>query len=487
MRLFDILVAPRFASSGSAHWWLVGLHGLFVAGAIACGIAISGARGQQLALVIYAFGAAMLAMWLAALLLVARDGRRLGLPGVTRNSAWATCTYVLAIVAAPALLIGALGGDVTMAILFPALAMSASMAYVLLPLVIASWLGVLPAVYIGLHNAFHVPSPFDPRFQHWAWLALAILAVVDVIRWRQILRGDGDDDSIWRKTMLVQMRGNLFGKWGSIDQRWAWRCSGNKPTAVDFRSVASGNPAKAIEVSLGGWYLPQTLGSRLSSLARVILPMLLFIPLMWLMNIGREQTLHKVWTIIGVSGGLWVGLFGGAMLSLMTAALLQRRWKHHSGMALLALLPGIDGGQPARHLVRAVFIKPAITFTVLWLCMLVPALVLRSGPMALLLSTLLMGGMAALMFAAVLMLMAGRPMRTFTKVVLFILVLVLINVSAIVGVVTPITKLGSWGQYAQWLAALAWLALIAWATWRSGKAWRALQSRPHPFLANPPQ
>lgn len=486
MRLLDILVAPRFASSGSAHWWIVGLHGLFVAGAIACGIAIPGARGQQLALVIYAFGAAMLTMWLAALLLVARDGRRLGLPGVTRNSAWATCTYVLAIVAAPALLIGALGGDVTVAILFPALAMSASMAYVLLPLVIASWLGVLPAVYVGLHNAFHVPSPFDPRFQHWAWLALAILTAVDVIRWRQILRGDGDDDSIWRRTMLVQMRGNPFGKWKSIDQRWAWRRSSNKPTAVDFRDVNPARPAKAIEVALGGWYLPQTPGSRLASLARVAVPVLLFVPLMLFMNLGRNHSLHKAWLLAGVSGGLWLGLFGGMMLAMMTGALLQRRWKHPSDMALLALLPGIDGTHAAPHVARAAFTKPAIAFVLLWLCLLVPAVMLHGGPLALLLATLTMAGMAMPAAAAVLMVLAGRPMRTFATVLLGVAVMVLINTSAIFAVVTPITKLGAWATQVQWLLLLAWLAMLAWAAWRTRTAWRVLQSRPHPFLANAP-
>ncbi|MBS0381282.1 MAG: hypothetical protein JSR56_02515 [Proteobacteria bacterium] len=487
MRILDILAAPKFAGSRASRWWALGFFVLMAAGAMAGGIAIRDPRSTQLALFIYSFGAGFLTMWLAALLLVARDGRRLRLPGVVHNAACSMCFLVLAIVAVPAVVVAATGGDIATAILFPALAIAACLGYMLLPLVIGGWLGFIPALYIGLRNAFHVPSPFDPRFQHWAWLVLAILVVVDVVRWWQILRDDRDGDGIWSRTMLSQMRGSMCkGGWWSIDQRWAWRRAGNKKTAVDFREVGPAKPAEAIQVALGGWYVPQTLASRTGSLTRVILPTLLVIPVMLFMNIGHEHSLRKAWQIIGVTGGLWVGLFGGAMLALMTIAVLQRRWKHHAGMALLALLPGIEGGHSASYIARAVFTKPAIAFVVLWLCMLVPAVVLHSGPMALLLCTLIMAGMASLAATAVLLAMAGRPLGVPAAAILGIVVLVLINVSAVIGIVTPVTKLGTWATQAQWLVVLVWFALIASAAWRATLAWRTLQHRPQPFLANAP-
>lgn len=101
-----------------------------------------------------------------------------------------------------------------------------------------------------------------------------------------------------------------------------------------------------------------------------------------------------------------------------------------------------------------------------------PALVLHSGPIALLLSTLIMAGMAALKATSVLMVPADKPPS----------VLVMINVSAVIGIVTPIAKPGAWAPRMQWIAILIWRALIAWAAWRSIKAWRTLQHRPHPFL-----
>ena len=58
--------------------------------------------------------------------------------------------------------------------------------------------------------------------------------------------------------------------------------------------------------------------------------------------------------------------------------------------------------------------------------------------------------------------------------------------AAVIGTVTPVTKLGAWAPQAQWLAVLVWLALLGWAAWRSGKAWRTLRQRPQPFLANAP-
>lgn len=490
MRILDVLAAPKFAGSRATRWWATGFFLLMSAGAIAVGYItarkIPDPRSIQLALFVYSFGAGIPSMWLVTLLLAARDARRLGLPGIVHNSAYSMWFYALAIVAAPAIAVAIVGGNVATAVLFPALAVAACLAYMLLPVVIAGWFGVLPALYIGLHNLHLVPSAFDPRFQHWAWLALATLLVIDVIRWRQFLHADGNDDGIWSRTMLSQMRGNMFGKWASIDQRWAWRRSGNKPTAVDFREVGSAKPVKTIEVSLGGWYVPQTLASRLGTAARVILPALLFIPLMLLMNMSHEHSLRKAWQIIGVSGGLWIGLFGGAMLAFMTWALLQRRWKHHAGMALLALLPGIEGGHAAPHVVRAMFTKPAVAFVVLWLCMLIPALVLHSGPMALLLVSLLMAGMAAIMVTAVLTAVAGRPSGTFATAAVGVVVLVMVCATAILSIITPLAKLGTWGVQAQWLVVLAWLALIGWAAWRSGKAWRTLRQRPQPFLANAP-
>lgn len=490
MRILDVLAAPKFAGSRATRWWATGFFLLMAAGAIAVGYITAkktpDQRSIQLALFVYSFGAGIPSMWLATLLQAARDARRLCLPGIVHNSAYSICVYALAIVAAPTVVVAASGGNIATAILFPALAIAACLAWLLLPLVVAGWFGIVPALYIGLHNLHLVPSPFDPRFQHWAWLALAILVVIDVLRWRQFLRADGNEDGIWSPTMLSQMRGNMFGKWALIDQRWAWRRSGSKPTAVDFREVHPAKPVKAIEVSLGGWYVPQTLASRLGTAARVILPALLFIPLMLLINVGHEHSWRKAWQIIGVSGGLWVGLFGGMMLAFMTWALLQRRWKHHAGMALLALLPGIEGGHAAPHVVRAMFTKPAVAFAVLWLCMLIPALVLHSGPMALLLASLLMAGMAAIMVTAVLTAVAGRPPGTFATAAVGVVVLVMVCATSILSIITPLAKLGAWAPQAQWLAVLVWLALIAWAAWRSRKAWRALRQRPQPFLVNAP-
>jgi hypothetical protein len=116
--------------------------------------------------------------------------------------------------------------------------------------------------------------------------------------------------------------------------------------------------------------------------------------------------------------------------------------------------------------------------------MLVPVAVLQRGPLALLLCTLIMAGMAALMALAVLTVFVGRPLGTFTLVGLGVLVLVLINVSASIGIITHASVPGAWMVRAQWLVALVWLVLIAWATWRARQAWQTLRRRPQPFLAN---
>lgn len=485
-RLMDIFIAPRYATSAVARWTSAGFFVVFAVAAVAIGIAFShDPKARFGALLCYTSGVALVWwLWLSSLLLLARDGRRLGLPHVGRDSAYAVCLYACAMVLAPALLTAASGGNVAAAVLFPALAIVGSLGWMLLPRWLAMWLGFVPAIYIGLHNAFHVPSPFDPRFQHWAWLALAVLAAIVVIRWRQMARGEDNDDSRWSSAMILQMRRHAVSRdWWSIDRNWAWRRSRSRKIEVDFRGLGAANPAKAIRVALGGWYVPQSWRTRAGALTRAVLPMLLFIPLMVFMNMGREDSLRKVWKVIGISGGLWIGLFGSAMLALAIAALVQRRWRGSADVGLLALLPGLGGAAATAHVLRATFSGPAIAFVALWLCMLAGLAMTASSLFAALLATLFVAEMAALMAMAVLQAMAGDGMRLAVKIAIGVILLVLTDA----GFMLALVSRGQVPAAMDGVVVLAWLVLVAWTAWRGWHAWRLLESRPHPFLANSSQ
>lgn len=486
MRLIDIFAAPRYATSVVARWTSAGFFVAFAVAAVAIGIVSHDPKARFAAVTCYTFGVAIVWwLWLSSLLLIARDGRRLGLPRVGRDSAYAVCLYASAMVATPALLAAASGGNAAAAVLFPALAIAGSLAWMLLPRWLAMWFGFMPAIYIGLHNGFHAPSPLDPRFQHWAWLALAMLATMVVLRWRQLARGEDNDDSRWSSAMILQMRRHAVKRdWCSIDRNWTWRRS--RTIDVDFRSVGTTNPAKAIRVALGDWYVPQSWRSRIGALTRVVLPLLLFIPVMVLVNIGRENSLHKVWKVIGISGGLWIGLFGSAMLALAIAALIQRRWRGSADVGLLALLPGLGGAAATAHVLRAAFRGPAIAFVALWLCMLAGIALTAPSLIAALLATLFVAEMAALMVMAVLQAMAGVRMRLAVKLAVGVVLIVLLDAGFTLAFASSAqTSLAIEGI--EGVLVLAWLVLVAWTAWRGWHAWHLLQRRPHPFLTDPPQ
>lgn len=486
MRILDILVAPRYAIARSTQWIIAVLYILATGAGIAFARVAPDPHAEFIAVMFYAFAVGILWWgWLARLLLVARDGRRLVLAQVVRASALAACSYALLSVGVPALLAWVNAGNVAIAVLYPALAVVTCVAWLLLPRWLAMWFGFVPAIYIGLHNAHFVPSPVDPRFQHWAWLALMVLVVVDVVRWRQMLHGD-DDDGSWHSTMLLQFARMKTGcsLW-SIERDWAWRRPSGKKTAVDFRGIKPADPARAIRVVLGGWYVPQTVQARVATAARVVLPLLLFIPVVLLIDVSRADAMWKVWKIIGISGGLWIGLLGAAMLALGIAAMLQRRWRSGADMAVLALLPGLGGVRANEHLLRAACRGPIVAFVVLWLCMLVGIVLTVASPVAVLLATLFVVEMAALMAMASLRTMAGMRMRLAMKIALGVVLIVLTDTGFTLAFTESSAQWAAASVFT-WLTTLAWFGLVCWTAWSTSRAWRALQRRPHPFLANTP-
>ena len=481
-----ILAAPRFANSIATAWMAGAMFGLCAATALAIGTWLPGQRAQLVALMVYAMGAAILwATWLPGLLLVARDGRKLGVPGSVRINALATIAYVVLTVALPVVVVAATGGDLAAAILFPGLGVTAGLAFALSPRWIASSLCFVPAVYIGLHNTFHIASPFAPGFQHALWIVLVVGVIADCVRWNILLRQASNDFTGWGSTLLMQIRHNaVSGNWISGNQCSAWRQPTGQKTGVDLRGIGPNHSAKALEVALGGWYVPQTWVSRVRSLARVVLPALLFIPIMLLMNLGHSA--RALWHVFGMTAGLWIGLFGGAMLTFGSAELVQNRWRSRSDTALLALLPGLgNSAQASDNLVRAIFAKPALGMVMVTACLLAPMPFLHLGFAAAVMGIAMEVDFAAIGAFAILRILLGRPLGTLPKFGFGLLLVVLADVSGTLAFMTPTAKWGAVLRLEWWLVA-AWLALGVWVILRIRVAWHALQRRPHPFLPNTP-
>lgn len=495
------MVAPRLARIVLAPWrtapdstrWLA--YGLFIPAALAA-IALSGAtlafparagmaHAGELALFCYALGLGCLwFLWLSALPLAARDGRRLRVPGVFGDAVASLWAYALLGAAAPALIAAVFGGNVVLAFQLPAIAIAASLAVLLSPRWLATLLACMPAASLGLRGVLDLPTLRDPSFAGWAWATLAVLLAFAAAGWRGLVRSEDNDDTGWSSTMILQTRRTFSeNDWWALDRNWSLRRSAGHRAAVDFRAIGPTAPGRAIRVVLGGWYLPQTRIGRLNTCARMVLPILLIIPLLWLINMGHPGSLRRAAGMVGIESCLWIMLFGIALLALALLAILKRRWRSASDLAILALLPGLDGARGAALLARTVFMPPAVAFGAAWLALLVAAALLRLGWMPIVFATIFEAGAAALTVTLALQVWTGQTLRLTTKAILGVVLLALINTSAVVVLVAPAHH-GPALVFLPPLLVLAWSALIVWVLAHAVRAWRVLRRRPHPYLAN---
>lgn len=490
MNITTTLLAPWRSTPRQSAWALLAIFGICSVVGLAASIAIHDAEGNVFAVMFYCLGA--FAVWgfgMPWLALLARDARRLCIPGIAGNTALSAVIYGVLTVAIPTLLEGALGRNMPVTALLCALAVTGGLAIMLLPRWAGSMMGLLPAAYVTLHYALHIPSPLDPRFLHWGTPLLVLLLATDIVCWRRLLRSETPTTFGWGTATIFQLPSSTFPGGGLANMQWAWGQSAKRPAQVDLRKVGPHAPTATIQVALGGWYVPQTVVARLRTAGWLAIAILGVGAIMLLVNLGQmhEPVWHKVLVILGVSIGLWVGLFGAMMLTFVTMAVLQRRWQREAELALLALLPGLGRDAPVcRSLVRASLVKPAIVFALLWGFMAATTLPMHLGFTSIVLLGLIEAGAACVTAAMALRTFAGRPPGTAGKLVLMAVILLLMNATGVLAFIAPTPHLERIGVLAEWGLAAAWIVLGAWMARMALHAWRDLQRRPHPFLANAP-
>jgi hypothetical protein len=179
-----------------------------------------------------------------------------------------------------------------------------------------------------------------------------------------------------------------------------------------LRGIDARAPVKAVQGALGGdLFTPRTPAGNLRRLAVVAWPVSIFGVCMLLTSLDRVHDLHKLLMIIGVSGAMWSGAFGMAMLLFAVTTLLKRRWEQGAEPALLALLPGLGRHAPMhRSVLRAMFVKPFSLCIALWAMMVICEYLLHLGALAYALTTLIVLGMGAATAMSLLCVFAGRSL-----------------------------------------------------------------------------
>jgi hypothetical protein len=498
------ILTPPWRTVHRSLRWLGGVVGLLLCVA-AAGVAfhVGGRHGWLFGLMLYAFGAAY--FWLcvmACLLLVATDARRLRLPGVERIVAGSVLLYGLASVALPLALLMPAHGDTGTIALVAALAASAGLATALLPRYFTLVLGFLPALAVGTRHRIHVPFPGEPGFIVLGAALLAVLVMVNVFRWRQLLRAEAPAETGMGSAMVMQYRRNgaMAGSYGALGAAWgdmlrhdgaasARLRQGKAAPSVRLDGVGPGSPVLALRVALGENLAPQTLSAHGRRFARLGLPLLLFIPAMALMQAGAAHgdVLHKVMRGVGINVIGWLGLMGGIALMAMGSLLPWTRWRRaNAELPLLALLPGLGHADALRRtLLCAALARPLALQALLLALVLGSALAMHAGFPLLLFVALGQLGCAAVVVASKLGTFGGTALPGWGMGVL------LTGMGLLVSASTFVPLFATLGSHARPLGeggiaglAVAWTAAAVALLWLGRRGWQGLRQRPHPFLVN---
>ncbi len=494
MNLRSIFAAPWCAT----HRWLRWLTLVIFAGCCAGAVAVGMFDGQRhwwlISTAIYCIGAGYLwAFLMSSLLLLCIYARQLRIPGMLQAVVLSLPCYGALTVSLPVMLLSACGADALVVALLVALAVTTGLAFVLLPRYISILIGFLPAATIGLRHLIQVPVPPDPRFASWAACALVGLLLVDAMRWRRLLLDESTVAAGYTSAMVMQFRRNGgMGNWSGLAQRSATEQIRQRPdwmlAQVDLRKVSTRKPVTTLRVTLGSFYMPQSWISYVRQLTPVLLPMLLFIPIMVLMRAGdaHHVGLQDVERSIGISVVGWLGIFGGVMLASTTVLVLGQRWKRvNAELPLLALLPGLGDRAALRlNLLRAVLAQPLLAQGALLVLVLGAALAMHLGNAVLAFALLSQLGCAAVLVAFVLSTLGGCSLSPSPKAVMLIAAFVLVTLSVFIPVVAHGRHPWPSGAIAEAALLAGWTLLAAALFWLGRRGWRGLQQRPHPFLPN---
>lgn len=495
MNLRQILVAPWRSTQRSLRWLSVIVFAACSVTAVAMGYFLDKPGWWQASAITYGVGVGYCwAFFMPATLLLAIDARQLRMPGVQRTVTWGLLAYGVACVALPTVVLAWLGGNALVVAELVALCLATGLAFALLPRYIAMVISFIPALSIGLKHVIHIPGPSDPRFMVWAAWALAVLLLLDALCWRRLLHAEEPLEQGFNSAMVMQLRrSGTVGVWGCMGHPDSSQMIRRRPDwmqpRADLRHAGPASPVNALKVALGGWYVPQTLGGHLRQLVPVLLPLLLMVPVMTIMQFGEasgHSTLHDVMQGTGVAVIGWLGVFGGVMLMAMTVMVLRQRWaRTNAELPLLALLPRLgDGASVRKALLHASLLKPLLALVLLSGLVVVAAISMHLGWLAVMFVLLAQLGCAATMASVAMNIFGGRPLAMWQLGVLMAGVCVLVMLSTFV----PLTAQGKhpWEMsgVAEACIAAGWLAVAAVLCRLGRRGWRNLRQRAHPFLAN---
>lgn len=487
-----LLLAPWLATHRAMRWLGIVLFALISLGTLVVLHVVPTARGQLLACGLYALGIAYLwAFCFSASVLLAIDARQMRVPGAERTVVTGLLAYAAACVLLPMLVMSMLGGPVLLAAVLVAAALTAGLAFALLPGYLAMAVGFLPALFQAFGRAWHVGVWTPERLMTTADVVIAASVLAIAIQWPRLLRGEQRHATGLGRCMVLQFRHGGVMRWGigqsdrqRVLQRPAW-------TQVEANVRASGprRPVTSLRIALGGLYLPQTGRGWFRQISAPLACVLVFAGLLAIARLGSDQHLLDAgWIagfVIGCGSVLSIGCVIG--MPLLTATTIHRRWAGaHAELDVLALLPGLGRGDAIRRtLLRATLGRPLAVQAIFLLLTLAAAAIFRFGVVSTVYLILAQLCAALATASSVLCTLGDREPRPWARVTLAIAFGVLLSTACLISLAGPHRPDQAAWPHAGAVAGayLVGLALLGAAlTVLARRGWRGLRSRPHPFL-----
>lgn len=491
-RVLSVLVIPWVATSRSTHWLLGVVTVSIVASAILAATQLGGQMAFGLCMGLSCAGIGV--WWLMLIsnaIWVARDATALRLPRIRRDANMSVWLYAVLTVAVPALLLASALSHPLLWLTAFALTAAGCLALLLLPSIVWIPLFVGQSILVNA-NVVHVPTLTLQELAAWLALLALVLSTLDVWLWRRMLDLSAPPGRSWMRPVIWNTRQmaslGFLGMHGRGADVLLVRSSRRIFTPIyDVSRTGPDRPIASIRVLLGRNHTPQTLVSHLRNVAISIVFILAFAVLPNLVNWMHERgAVRKVFVAMfapPLGTILWPVVIACLAVILMALAVgyaLQTRWTDtHGELPLLALLPGIGSNDRAKYnVLQASLLRPLIWLGIAFIVLCGLAAMQHMLATMLVYAPLCLASSALLAIMIVLGTLGGRPPSSLGVGFWTIGIIGLIGFTCLVlSLTAPVTPIRV-ALVAVWLGALAMLA------WQASSGWRALRSRPHPFLSH---
>jgi hypothetical protein len=487
MNAATLVMVPLRATVLSTRWTTVVVLSLMLAVSVSLQWVQRQPQTSLIASVISGYGEFFVGLlFVAPFLLMAIDTRQLRIPRSQSTVIFSMLLYSTLWIAVPSMALALAGADFVTALSIQTVGLLFGLTFGLLPRAFLIVAGFAPS-FLGLANIrWHYPG--QPTILV-LWLAAAVLALISAMSWRRQVRLSDPYGEGFNKPLVLRSRASNRTGVTSWNDWTAW--SGSSPQIrsqpqwmlprADVRDTGPQNRVRSLRVWLGGWTLPKTWQSASRQWLFVLVPIFVMMALVYL---RAPATMTGLFHAIAFSAVVWMTGFGSILLGMITVTTLQQRWSRtNTELPLLALLPGLGDGSSAKKLLLRAGLLPTLFWQVVFIALLLAtSFLMHASALNIAIGALIQIVAIAFAPAFALAVLGGLPPAQWVAGLVAGIGFALVGCGTAASSLLEASR--SYGSIMAISIITIWLAMLMFLIWLGARGWRALQARPHPFLAN---